>query len=461
MHVMAATPQSLLGGPISDPKFPTWWQKGREAAWEKFKAFPMPSRRDEDWRFANVNHLQIDSFHLPASLDPKIKTQIIDWSKLTEFEAMGEVIFGNDQLAHFKSVPAELTAKGVIWEPIEQALVNHSDLLQKYFMTKLITMGSAKFEALHRSYCKAGMLLFVPKGVEIELPLKAFYWMDGEGVSSFPHTLIVAEAQSKVTVVDIFASTEETSGFACSVNDLYVGPGAQVSYVAAQYWSEKTLNFQLNSTQVDRDASAQTFFVNLGGNFSRLENKSSIIGTGGRSEMLSISVGDEKQEFDQRTLQQHMAPNTWSDLLYKNSLNFHSKSIFKGLIRVEPGASQTDAYQTNRNLLLSPDAESSSMPGLEILNDDVKCSHGATTGQMDDEQLFYLLSRGITLEMAKRLLSLGFFEEVLHRVSCKPVAEAMRKLIEEKFLLSKEATSLIQQENETDETDVRQLQGTK
>jgi Fe-S cluster assembly protein SufD len=153
--------------------------------------------------------------------------------------------------------------------------------------------------------------------------------------------------------------------------------------------------------------------------------------------MLGLSVGSDRQEFDQRTLQCHDVPNTWSDLLYKNALDDRSKSIFKGLIRVAPGAAKTDAYQNNRNLLLNPEAEADSMPGLEILNDDVRCTHGATTGQIDQDQLFYLMARGIDPRTGAQLLAHGFFEEVIARLPEKKIGEAVRSAVAAKFVSMK------------------------
>jgi Fe-S cluster assembly protein SufD len=192
-------------------------------------------------------------------------------------------------------------------------------------------------------------------------------------------------------------------------------------------------SFQLNSTRVEKDGEARSLFVNLGSAYARQESRSTMVGGGARSEMLGLSVGNDRQEFDQRTLQCHDVPNTWSDLLYKNALDDRSKSIFKGLIRVAPGAAKTDAYQNNRNLLLNPEAEADSMPGLEILNDDVRCTHGATTGQIDKDQLFYLMARGIDPRTGAQLLAHGFFEEVIDRLPDKKIGEAVRSAVAEKF----------------------------
>jgi Fe-S cluster assembly protein SufD len=217
------------------------------------------------------------------------------------------------------------------------------------------------------------------------------------------------------------------------VNDLFLGAGAKLTYICAQNWSEKTLAFQINSTVVGRGASAMSMNLNLGSNFARTESVSRLTGQGGRSDMLAVSVADGTQEFDQRTLQDHQQPDTVSDLLYKNSLSGKARTIFAGLIRVEPPAHRTDAYQKVRNLLLSDEAEANSMPGLEILADDVRCSHGATSGQINEEELFYMLSRGLNELTAKHLIVSGFLNEVVEKIGNPAIGEKLRELIDAKF----------------------------
>jgi Fe-S cluster assembly protein SufD len=217
------------------------------------------------------------------------------------------------------------------------------------------------------------------------------------------------------------------------VNDLVVGRGAKLNYVCNQNWNEKALAIQINSTSVEREASALSLNVNLGGAYSRFESLSRLTGEGARSDMLAVCVADNTQEFDARTLQDHASPHTTSDLLYKNALNDRARNTFGGLIRVEPHAHFTDAYQTVRNLLLSDDAEANSMPGLEILADNVKCSHGATSGQLGENEMFYLLSRGIAAPVAKQLLVSGFLNEVVDRLDHPAITGHIHDLIEAKF----------------------------
>lgn len=392
----------------------------------------MPRRKDEDWRFANLRKITLDPYRYAS--EPNLTE--LEWTlehSRTEFDIAGRAVFADNLLLEHQPVPESLRRQGVIWEPLERALQEYSDLLQRHFMSQPVALGSQKFAALHRAFCRSGMLIFVPEGVKVDLPLAAFHWLVGANRSTFPHTLIVAGANSEVTVVDFLRSAQDQPGFACSVNDLIVGPGAKVTYTCLQEWSEQVLSFQINATEVDRDGQGKSLNVHLGGAYARAESQGRLIGAGARSEMLSVSVGHGSQNFDQRTLQYHEGPHTWSDLLYKNALSHRSRSVFKGLIQVAPTAQFTDAYQTNRNLLLDPEAEADSMPGLEILNDDVKCSHGATTGQVDPEELFYLLARGIPPVAAKQLMVDGFLAEVTQRLGHQALSGHITERIRAKF----------------------------
>jgi Fe-S cluster assembly protein SufD len=287
---------------------------------------------------------------------------------------------------------------------------------------------------LHQALVSSGTFLYVPRGVEIELPIEIFHWLNGENASAFPHLLLVTDELAKVTVIEHFRSvSEHAPGFACGVNDLVAGPGAKVTYVCAQNWADKVVALQMNTTTVDHDASAMSLNLHLGSRYSRFESLSRLIGEGARSDLLAVAVARQQQEFDARTLQDHVSPHTASDLLYKNALDNRARTIFGGLIRVEPHAHFTDAYQKVRNLLLSDDSEANSMPGLEILADNVRCTHGATSGQIDEDELFYLRTRGIPVPVAQRLIVTGFLDEVVQRLDHPAISEHLQGLIEEKF----------------------------
>ena len=404
---------------------PTYFHERQQAAWEKFTQLPMPVRTDENWRFSDVKAVDLSPFQRAEAIADADRAALLARSTGLA-ETAGRMAFANDRLLTQEFHGGTLRAKGVLWMSLEQAIATQRELIEKHFMREGALLGSQKFGALHESQVRNGTFLYVPRGVEIELPIECFHWSQGDGAANFPHTIIIAEPMSKVTVVDYFQSAGEDPALVIGANDIIIGDGAKVTYVAMQQCNRQTLAFRLNNTVVSRDASALALVLNLGGRYVRSEAVSHLRGPGGRSDMLSITSTEGSQWVDQRTLQIHEAPNTASDLLYKNALNDQSHTIFTGLIRVDPDAHKTDAYQKVRNLLLTDEAEANSAPGLEIEADDVRCTHGATSGQVDTEELFYLLSRGIPLREAQRLVVFGFLNEVTERLPHEPLQELLR-----------------------------------
>jgi Fe-S cluster assembly protein SufD len=423
----------VLAGPNDSADLPDWFREQQRAAWSKFELIPRPTRKDQPWRFSNVDLLDLVKFKVPGALSEDDRKNILKYSTGLE-QFAGRMIFANDQLVERSVVSEDLKKRGVIFQPLGRAMVEHADLFRKYFMSTEATLGSAKFAALHQARVANGTFLFVPRGVEIEQPIEVFHWLRNDNMSIFPHLLLVTDELAKVTVIEHFRSCDRNApGFACGVNDLIAGPGAKVTYVCAQEWSGKTVALQMNTTTVDHDASAMSLNLNLGSRYSRFESLSRLIAEGGRSDLLAVGVATGEQEFDSRTLQDHVSPHTSSDLLFKNALDDKARTTFGGLIRVEPHAHFTDAYQKVRNLLLSDDSEANSMPGLEILADNVRCTHGATSGQINEDEMFYLRSRGIPVKVAQRLIVTGFLNEVIQRLDQPAIAEHLQSLVDRKF----------------------------
>src|SRR5215471_2224605 len=424
---------SILSDPAKLHDLPEWFCEQQLKASDQFKSLPQPTRKNQAWRFSNVGLLDLEPFKISPPLSEDDHKNILKYSRGLEQYA-GRMIFANDQLVERDVVSEDLKKRGVIFQPLERAIVEHSDLFRKYFMSTEATLGSAKFAALHKAHVSTGTFLFVPRGLEIELPIEIFHWLRHDNMSVFPHLLLVADELAKVTVIEHFRSCSRTApGFACGVNDLIAGPGAKVTYVCAQEWASNVIALQMNSTVVDHDASAMSLTLHVGAKYSRFESLSRLIGEGGRSDLLAVAVAKHQQEFDARTLQDHVSPHTASDLLYKYALDHRPRTIFGGLIRVEPHPHFTDAYQKVRNLLLSDDAEANSMPGLEILADNVRCTHGATSGQIDEDELFYLHTRGIPTKAAQRLIVTGFLDEVIQRLNHPAIGDHLHGLVEEKF----------------------------
>ncbi len=398
---------------------PAWWLDRKRAAYERFAAAPMPKRTDEGWRFSNFGALTLEGF----------KVERADLSALASptFTGAASLSFLNNQAAgRTGAAPA-----GVIFDTLQNALLKHGELVKAHLLTQPSKLGSGKFAALHEAFLEDGAFIHVAKGVEVAQPLAVYHQASGTGTAVFPHTLVVAEENTKVTVADFFSSN--AGGFACGGNDLHSGHGAQLTYVALQDWSRDTLSFQFNATVARRDAKVVSLNVHLGAKQARHESFSQLQAPGAHSEMLALTVAQGAQEFDQRTLQIHQAPNTGSNLLYKNALLDTAKTIFSGLIVVDPDAQKTDAYQSNRNLMLSDEAEAHSLPGLEIQANDVRCTHGATSARIDPEQEFYLEARGIAPAQAQELLVFGFFEEVLGKIESEALHDAISAVIRQKF----------------------------
>ena len=412
---------------------PSWLAERRAAGLDQFKNLAMPTARAEEWRFASVGKLGIDNFNPVEAPCAATLDALTERSNLVSDRA-GRMVYVDDAPAKFERISPELAKQGVIYLPISEAVEQHPELMEKYFLKESTELGSQKFFGLHAATVKAGAVLYVPKGVEIEKPFVNYYWTSASRAAVFPHTLIIAEDNSKASVVDIFFSeTEENEALNISVSNIHAGANAQVFRKVVQDWNEKTVSFQLDTTVADRDAQVKNVAVNIGAERARFENQTRIEGAGADVKMYSLTVAEGRQEFDQRSYQTHNAPMAVSDLLYKNALLDNSRTIFSGLIKVAEGSQQTDAYQTNRNLLLDPSADANALPGLEILANDVRCSHGATTGNVDKEELFYMMQRGIPQRVAMQLMVFGFFEEVIEKIDSEELVENLRQLIHQKF----------------------------
>jgi len=408
---------------------PAWWLDRKRAAFERFASLPMPKRTDEGWRFSNLSTLTLDGFEVGRFAPTELS--VSPFSGL----AAASLTFVNNTLATRTASAAEIAAQhGITFDTLQNALLKQGDLVKAHLLAQPSKLGSDKFAALHEAFLEDGAFIHVPKGIDAKLPISVFHYASGPNAAVFPHTLVVAEENSRITVADFFRSKETNQPhLACGGNDLYAGHGAQVTYLAMQDWSRQTLSFQFNATVARRDAKVLSLNLHAGARQARHESFSQLQAPGAHSEMLALTVAHGTQEFDQRTLQIHQAPNTSSNLLYKNALLDEAKTIFSGLIVVDPDAQKTDAYQSNRNLMLSDEAEANSLPGLEIQANDVRCTHGATSARIDAEQEFYLKARGIKPTQAQELLVFGFFEEVLGKIENQELHDILTDIIRVKF----------------------------
>ena len=406
---------------------PAWLAERRHAAWNRFLATPAPVITDQTWRFSKLKQLDFSS--VGYAEESSRVDDLVDQSGDIE-EVAARFVFVNESLVSHEVHDEGMEAQGVKVLPLAEALVDLGDVVENHFMAREAKLGSEKWAALHEASAESGVVVFVPKGVVVEKPIEIIHWVDGENVAIFPHTLIVAEELAQVSVVDQFLSADDTSSnWVIGCNDLVTEKGAKVGYHAFQRLNESSRAILLNNATAERDATTTSFTLNLGGHWVRTENMSYVAGEGANSYMLAISLPLEGQEFDQRTFQHHMAPHTVSDLLFKNALFGKSRTVFSGLIMVDEGAHFTDAYQTCRNLLNSEKAEANSMPGLEINADQVKCSHGSTSAQIDRDELFYFLARGIDESAARVMIIDGYTHEVTDKINDEQIEGLISKLV--------------------------------
>jgi Fe-S cluster assembly protein SufD len=377
---------------------PSWLLQRRLDAFDVFEKLDDPDPKSEDWRYVDVRGFDFGAFAAPQARSVPL------------------------------DVPEDLAAKGVIFTEMRTAVTEYPELVQEHFFTD-VPVDEHRFTALHAAFFSEGVVLYVPPGVEVEFPLEVLRRVDAGG-STFPHTSIVVDENASLTFVDRFASEDAADPALCaSVVEVEARRGALVNYISLQQWGRSVQHFQTQRFTGHRDSTVRSLAVNLGSKFGRTQVECVLKGEGSFSEMLGLYFADTNQHFAQRTLQSHNAPHSTSDLLYKGALKENSRSEYSGLIKVLQGAQGTDAYQANRNLVLSDDAMARSIPQLEIEANEVRCTHGATVSPVEEEHLFYLMSRGIDRVTAQKLVVFGFFGEVLDRIRVPAVREELADAI--------------------------------
>jgi Fe-S cluster assembly protein SufD len=417
---------------------PDWMREKRMQAWSAFEALPMPVRTDEEWRRTDIRRLPINDVAPFAGLSGKIGG-LADLpadvtATLGDPEQRAGINIQIDGATVYHELSDELASQGVIFCDMETAIAEHPDLIQKYFMTDCVPASDNKFAALNGAFWSGGTFVYVPQGVRSETPLRTHVYASTPGSGIFPHTLIVAEEDSSIVVVDSWASpTSDEPIIASGVIEVFAATATNVRYVQMQNWGRNVWNFTTQRALVSQDAALNSLNVGLGSKLSKSLIAGDLVGAGASAEMLGLYFADERQHMDHQTRQMHVSPYATSDLLFKGAIKDRARTVYSGLIKVFPNAQRTDAYQANRNLVLSPTARADTIPNLEIGANDVRCTHGATVGQVEDEYIFYLMSRGINRTEAVKLIVDGFFDEVIERVPVPEVQEEVRAAIARKI----------------------------
>ncbi len=403
-----------------------WLGELRLNAWGNYESLPLPTRQLEEWRYTDLSMFRLDKVKLAVGTSevPQAARAMLERGAKS-----GHVLIVDNNIVEL-ALDDALRAKGVILSDLRTAAREHPDLVQQHLATLALPATFNKFAALNAALWSGGVFVYLPRGVRVEEPIRIARYISEGGVAVLPRTLIVAEEGSQLGYVEEFMSPDFTEpALSCGAVEVIAGNSANVQYVALQSWGEGVRHIATQRTIAGRDANLDTLVVNLGGTVARVDMAASLEGPGARSDMLGLYFAQNHQHFDHNTRQDHKVPHATSDLLYKGALYDKSRAVFRGIIKVFPKAQRTDAYQTNRNLLLSNRAEATSLPNLEIEADDVRCSHAATVGHLDKEELFYIMTRGVSRREAERLVVFGFFGEVLDRLPMPRVVEELRSAI--------------------------------
>jgi Fe-S cluster assembly protein SufD len=385
---------------------PDWLGELRRQARERYGAIPYPKGREEHWRFTDVEAIRPEKFRLSEEATASVSLE----------------------------APDDAKAAGVIYCDLDTAIRQHADLLSPRLGA--LVGATDPFTALSLASHRGGTFMYVPEGVELTAPFHATHTIDAgaAGGAILPRTVIIVEDNAKVVFNDVYSSGPMSeSTLAAPVVEMFIGKGANVGWVTYQDWGTGVKHVANVRAQLDRDALLNTLVVTLGADFSRTWKECTLAGEGANSFMYGLYFAHADQRFEHWTLQDHASPHTTSDLLYKGALGDTSQALYYGTIRIRKESFRSDAYQANRNLVLSPKARALPNPQLEIENNDVRCTHGATVGQIDEEHLFYLQSRGIPLEEARRLIVFGFFNQVLDQVAWSGMQDRLADAIRNKM----------------------------
>jgi len=422
---------------------PEWMREKRLEAYTLYESLPMPHTTEDDvwrrtvdmrtqdyWRRSrrSLRGFALEKYYPNTPTNGEPPTVNVDYNN----EGTAGLLVQTDGRLQYSSDAETLKEKGVYFAHLSTALREQPELLRDYFMNKAVTLETTlksgniarhnKFDALHGAFWQGGYLLHVPKGVKVDLPLRVYIKMSEAEHADLSHTLIIVEEGSEVAILEDNSSTHsEASGLHSGAVEIFAGQNTNVTYVQAQRWNRQIWNFASHRAIVARDAHLCWVNAVFGGRLNKINQAVILDGAGSSAQMLGLAFTDARQHFDVSTAQEHTSPHTTSDLLYRTVLKDRARTAWGGNIYVYPSANYTDAYQKNDNLLLSERAHADTLPGLEIEAHEVRCTHGATAGKIDADQVFYLMSRGLSYAQAEKLIVEGFFQPVMERIPLESV----------------------------------------
>jgi Fe-S cluster assembly protein SufD len=405
---------------------PAWLSELRREAFARFEELALPTTREEEWMRTDIRLFKLDRYAPPL----EIARQEAPPQALL---SVGLDLAGHSGTLDSRPLASELhekwAKKGVLFGSLEKLVAEHGDLLRPHFERRAVDPYFDKFSALQAAFWSGGTLLYVPRGVTVDQPLHALSALSDGGVD-LGRTLVVMEDDSEATLVAETRSVAPTAGgLHCGAIELLVGPQARLRYVNLQNWGSQVWHFAHQKALVERDAQLQWTIGALGARLAKVNQHVALIGEGADAQVNGVMFTEGKQHLSYHTLQHHMAPSCRSDLLYKAALQDRTRTVWRGMIKVDKNAQKTDGYQRNDNLLLSHAARADSIPGLEIEADDVRCTHGSTSGRVDEETIFYCRQRGLTRQEAIRLIVSGFFQQIYDRITIESVRESLGRAV--------------------------------
>jgi Fe-S cluster assembly protein SufD len=401
---------------------PDWLIEQRREAWRRFEELPMPDASLEEWRRTDIRMLRLGRFGFPA---PPPADAAPPASLLAEGIDLAGRTATLDSHQLYAELDAKWTSRGVLFGSLDELAAEREDLVRPNLLTRAVDPSYDKFSAMHAACWSGGTLLYVPRGVAIDRPLHMLSGLSPDGVD-LGHTLVILEEGAEATLLAETASHDPTAnGLHVGAIEILLAPRARLRYVNLQNWGTGVWHFAHQKAVVDRAGGIQWTIGALGARLAKVNQHVALVGEDAEAQVNGVMFTEGKQHLSYHTHQHHAAPYCHSDLLYKGALQDKSHMVWRGMIRVDKGAVKTDAYQRDDNLILSDTARADSIPGLEILADDVRCSHGATAGRVDDEQVFYTCSRGLTRKEAIRMIVAGFFQQVFDRITIGSVRDAL------------------------------------
>ena len=393
---------------------PAWVTESRRKAFAVFQEKSAAPLDPEEYKRVDLRTFRPENFRIDQA-EPAAQASL---NTLMQHrgEFVGHVTHVDGRCTK-SDLAEELKTKGVLFGNLADLVHDHRELIEPHLLKRAVAMETDRFSAWHAAFWTGGTVLYVPRNVEIIEPLYSLIALSRAGQADFSHTLVILEDGASATLLEETASAdEESSGFHLGAVELLLGREARLRYVQLQNWNEKTYHIAHQAGRVESMGFLQWTVGGLGARLAHIHQDVSLDGRGAEAEVNGVTFATGRQLLSYYTKQAHNAPNTRSDLLYKEVLRDRARVIWRGMIRVEPEAQQTDGFQKSSALLLSPDARADSVPGLEIEADDVRCTHAATAGRVDEEEIFYLMSRGMTEYEAMHMIVEGFFHEVYDRI---------------------------------------------